>query len=99
MLLGVHEVEWPSLAFPRYAPVAVLKTSLADFVKFTRTLKGTKRARRSLFSITSSARSGKGDDGGVRIAKKPASPPLKFVKDTGAARVKHWKKFADLPSP
>jgi SAM-dependent methyltransferase len=82
-----------------------LKTSLAAFVKFARTLKGDEKSESQTF-LNEFFRA-LGHDNAVaagatfefRVAKKPGSAQLELLKGEPAVKAKGGKKFADLLWP
>src|SRR5258706_11398096 len=86
-------------------PSADIKSSLAAFVTFARSLKGDEKSEAQLFLdhfFRALGHGGVQEAGATqefRIAKKPGSAQLELIKDEGAAKAKGGKKYGDLVWP
>src|SRR5207244_2615339 len=86
------------------AVASELKKALAEFVRFTQTLRGDEKSEAQTFLdhfFRALGHKGAIEAGATfefRVAKKPGSPQLELIKGNGA-RPKGGKKFADLLWP
>ncbi len=89
----------------RRVATAELKSSLAKFATFARSLKGDEKSEAQSFldqffrMLGHSSAIGAGATFEFRIAKKPGSAQLELIKGESAAKAKGGKKYGDLVWP